>query len=268
MLQVVKKILHFPPGFLYWVKSAGWLAALTWTVYRTKTALGFQPSILKVKPHRAKYPVLARLGDSSDMTVFCQIFQFDEYACLRNISSPSVILDLGANVGYSSAYLLSCFPAATVVAIEPDPDNFELCRKNLAPYGDRAQVVLGAVWSKRCRLVLSRRTIGECREWATQVRESEGNQEEASVEAWDVPGLLQLTGGREIDLLKVDIERSEMELFGGNSTEWLPLVRNICIELHGADCREVFLRALKDYDYTLGISGELTICRDLRRKKT
>jgi FkbM family methyltransferase len=261
MLQIVEKITHL-------VKSAGWRAALTWGVFRTKKALGFREAsgFLKIKPRQTKYPVIARLGGSSDMEVVNQIFVVDEYACVRNISSPSLILDLGANVGYSSAYFLSCFPTATVVAVEPDPGNFELCRKNLAPYGDRAIVVHGAVWSKRSRLKLSRDAFGDGREWATQVYESDGYEDEATVDGWDIPSLLHLGGGRQIDLLKVDIERSELEVFGASSPSWLPKVRNICIELHGPDCREVFLEALKDFDYDLGSSGELTISWNLQPK--
>jgi FkbM family methyltransferase len=208
----------------------------------------------------------ARLGGSSDLTVFKQIFQFEEYACLLDIPSPRLIVDLGANVGYSSAYFLSCFPTATLLAVEPDPSNFEICCKNLAPYGSRAQIVLGAVWSNRSRLVLSRGTFGDGCEWATQVRQSEGKEDQATVEGWDIPSLLDLAGSKQIDLLKVDIERSELDLFGGGSSSWLPQVRNICIELHGEDCKDVFLGALKDFEYDLGYSGELTICRNLRRK--
>lgn len=106
-------------------------------------------------------------------------------------------------------------------------------------------MVLGAVWSKCGKLVLSWGTFGDGREWATQVHESEGGNNEATVEAWDISALLQLGGGC-----------------------WLPKVRNICIELHGADCREVFLGALQRFEYNLEFSGELTICRNLRHKTT
>ena len=262
MQQIVKK-------FIDWVKAAGWPAALTWGVFQMKKALGLQqPTNLKIKPRQTMYPVVARLRGSSDMEVVNQIFVVDEYACVRNISSPRLIFDLGANVGYSSAYFLTCFPDATVVAVEPDPGNFELCRKNLAPYGDRAKVILGAVWSKRSRLKLSRDTFGDGREWATQVHESEGNADHAIVDGWDIPSLLHLVGGTHIDLLKVDIERSELEIFGDSSSSWLSKVSNICIELHGPDCREVFLDALKDFDYDLGSSGELTVSWNLQRKAT
>ncbi|HEY9141580.1 MAG TPA: FkbM family methyltransferase [Bryobacteraceae bacterium] len=221
---------------------------------------------MTIKPSYVLHPVVARLRGSSDMNVFSQIFAWEEYACLRSVSSPRWILDLGANAGYSSAYFLSCFPTAKVIAVEPDPDNCDLCRRNLAPYGKRARVVPGAAWSTRARLVLSRGTFGDGREWATQVFFSADR--EGLVEGYDIPSLLEMTGGEPIDILKVDVERSELEIFGDNSSSWLPKVRNICIELHGADCREVFLRALKDFDYDLGTSAELTLCRNLRRKAT
>jgi FkbM family methyltransferase len=230
-------------------------------------ALGLrEPATLSIKPRQAKYPVVVRLRGSSDMEVFGPIFVAEEYACLEEISLPKLVLDLGANVGYSSAYLLSRFPSAAVVAVEPDPGNFEQCRENLAPYGSRVRLVLGGVWPNRSRLVLSRPASGDDREWATQVRESDGSDDVPTVEAWDIPSLLELAGQEQIDLLKVDIEGSEVHLFGSNFSSWLPKVRNICIELHGADCREVFFAALRNFDYELGFSGDLTICRNLRPK--
>jgi hypothetical protein len=161
MLQIVRKVGLLPSVFVYWLVSTGWRAALTWTSYRIRTAVGIpEPSTIQIKPHLAQFPVTARLGGSSDIDVFHQIFQADEYACIRDIETPRFILDLGANVGYSSAYLLSCFPNAKVLAVEPDPANFELCCRNLAVYGDRAKVVLGAAWSKRTNLKLSRGAHG------------------------------------------------------------------------------------------------------------
>jgi hypothetical protein len=71
-----------------------------------------------------------------------------------------------------------------------------------------------------------------------------------------------------VDLLKVDIERSEIELFAKNTDSWLPRVKNICIELHGPDCEAAFFSALAPYDFEVSHSGELTICRDLRPKKS
>lgn len=253
--------------FRNWVKSVGWRAACTWAIYRARMALGFpQPTILKIWPRQAKHPVIARMGESSDIWVFNQIFNCNGYAGLRDIQSPRLILDLGANVGYASAYFLSLFPSATVIAVEPDPGSFELCRQNLAPYGDRARLVLGASWPRRSQLVLLRGNAEDGREWATQVREARDQDEEATVQGWDVPSLLELAAADQIDLLKVDIEGSELQLFEASSASWLPHVRNICIEFHGNDCEQLFLHALRDFEYDLTRSGELSVCRNLRRK--
>jgi FkbM family methyltransferase len=250
-----------------WAKSAGWSAALTWIIYRAKTALGFrEPLALTLKPSLAQFPVVVRLGGSTDLNVFCQIFQIREYSRLSDLSSLRLILDLGANVGYTSAYFLSAFPDATVVAVEPDPKNFGQCSGNLAPYGGRAKVVKGAVWSTSAKLAISGATMGAGWEWARRVQPVTGDEKELAVEGWDIPSLMQLAGAKTIDLLKCDIEGSELELFGDNSSSWLPNVRNICIELHGADCERVFFEALKGFDYDLETSGELTMCRNLRPK--
>jgi FkbM family methyltransferase len=201
------------------------------------------------------------------MDVFDQIFLFEEYLCLRNLKDPSFVLDLGANVGFSSAYFLSAFPKARIVAVEPDERNLAICKINLSPYGDRALLVHGAVWSRPTTLRLLEDAVGGDREWATQVGESvEDERTPKMVQAWDVGSLIDMDGGGTVDLLKVDIERSELAVFGESSASWLHRVRNICIELHGKDCEEVFFAALKGFEYELEYSGELTICRNLRRR--
>lgn len=223
------------------------------------------PRALRLQPARVRHPLSVRTGNSSDVDVFWQIFLMEEYECLADLPEPKLILDLGANVGYASAYFLNRFPKARVVAVEPDPENCRICRRNLAPYGARARVVAGAAWPERTSLALSRGAYGDGREWATQVRERATAEDGDRVEGWDMASLMEMAGADQVDLLKVDIERSEIELFGRNVGGWLPRVRNICIELHGPDCREAFFRALAGYEYALESWLELTICRNLRR---
>jgi hypothetical protein len=87
-----------------------------------------------------------------------------------------------------------------------------------------------------------------------------------SVQAWDVGALIEIAGAEQVELLKVDIERAELAVFGDTARKWLPKVRNICIELHGPDCEEAFFSALADFDYELDHAGELTICRNIQPK--
>jgi FkbM family methyltransferase len=206
-----------------------------------------------------------RGGSSSDIDVFDQIIMGLEYEPLNDLQ-PHFILDLGANIGLSSAWFLSRFPRAEVLAVEPDPCNFYLCCHNLARYGRSARVLLGAAWSKRSKVVLSH-SSGDGREWASRVYDYPSHGTEPQVDAWDIASLIKMSNAKAVDLLKVDIERSELEVFARGYEDWLPLVRNICIELHDRECKEVFFTALANYDFDLLASDELTICKNLRQKR-
>jgi FkbM family methyltransferase len=201
------------------------------------------------------HPVDAR-PFSTDLDVFKQVLRDQQYSNAVELA-PRVIVDCGANVGYTSAYFLSRFPSARVIAIEPFPSNVEMCRRNLAPYGDRVTLHAAAIWSKRCNLAFDHETIKD--EWSVMVRPA-GPGDGETIAAIDIPSL----GLACIDLLKVDIERAEIELFGPSSAAWLPTVSNIIIELHDQACEDIFFAALDRYTYTLSRSGELTVCRDLR----
>ena len=249
-----------------WIQSVGVATTVRWIVLGARRSMGwYRKPTWRVRPRQAQHALKARLNRSSDMSVFVQVFVFEEYKPLANLRDVRLVLDLGANVGYSAAYFLSCFPGARVVAVEPDDRNVAICRENLEPYGDRALLVHGAVWPERTQLSLSMGTYGDGLEWATQVKPPEEGAT-GTVQAWDVGSLMEMAGLSCVDLLKVDIEAAERDLFGRHTERWLPRVRNICIELHGHECREVFFRALAGYDYELEHSEDLVICRNLRPK--
>jgi FkbM family methyltransferase len=224
-----------------------------------------EPESWRARPRQVQHPLTQRLRGSSDRAVFNQIFAEEEYASLSDLKDVSLVFDLGANVGYASAYFLNRFPKARLVAVEPDNRNIEVCRLNLKPYGERVLLLHGAVWSEPTSLNLSQGAFGDGREWATQVAKPETGSA-GDTQAWDVTSLIEMAATTPIDLLKVDIERAELAVFGETAKAWLPQVRNICIELHGPDCEDTFFHALADYDYELSHSGELTICRNLRPK--
>ncbi|MDX2150157.1 MAG: FkbM family methyltransferase [Bryobacteraceae bacterium] len=247
-------------------RVAGWWPAIRYSMYRVSRSLGAGSArSYRLKPRNAQHPVRIRGGNSSDFDVFRQVFVLEEYGCARAIKDPRCIIDLGANVGFASAYLLTCFPDASLLAVEPDPANYELLKQNLAPYGGRARPVLGAAWSRNATLRLMPGVYGDGREWATMVASSEEG-EAGSVAGFDVPTLCGMLGTDGIDLLKIDIERSELELFDRSTCHWLDKVRNICIELHGHDCEEKVLSALTDFDYERSQSGELAVFRNIRRR--
>jgi len=249
-----------------WWRIVGARSTIEWYLIRLGQKLGLRgPDRWRVRPRQVRHALTARLRGSSDMDVFEQIFIGQEYLSLRSLKDVSLVLDLGANVGYSSAWFLNCFPNSRVVALEPDDRNVEISRVNLKPYGERAMLVHGAVWSESTSLKLWKGAFRDGREWATQVVQPLASSG-GDVQAWDVGSLIDMAGVGKADLLKVDIERAELAVFGETARTWLPRIRNICIELHGPDCEKVFFQALAGFDYSLEYSGELTICRNLRIK--
>lgn len=242
------------------------LGALPALVYiaqglRKKYAPPRRPFTLASKD--AQYPVLCR-PDTSDLDVFDQIFVGREYRCLDDAANVGLIIDCGANVGYSSAYLLSRFRNARVIAIEPDAANHALLQENLAPYGNRAETICSAVWSHPAGLMLSEETFGNGREWSRTVREARAGEAPAMT-AIDVGSLLEQSGHERISILKVDIEGSEKVVFASNYEKWLDKVDNLVIELHSEECRAVFMAAIAGRGFSLSECDELTVCRRVPR---
>ena len=233
-------------------------------------------SPVSVKMRGVDHPLLVRPA-TSDLTIFNHIFVGREYEPLNDMEAPRLIVDAGANVGYSSAYFLSRFPTAQIIALEPDPENAELCRRNLEPYGDRARLLMRAVWPHPARLTILRYgDLGDRLECGVQVMEGSldlGALPEyvwtnrpvpsGEVEAIDLASVIEMAG-LPIDLLKMDIEKAECLVFGAEDLTWLLQVSNIAIELHGPEAGKVFFKALDGFTYESVESGELTICRNIR----
>jgi FkbM family methyltransferase len=263
---VVSPCNHYLLSLRTYAQVLGVRGSLQWLLFRARRKFQVFPAeVLTIHPRLLLHPMQIRGGSSSDIDVFEQVIMGMEYQPLNDLQ-PLFILDLGANIGLSSAWFLSRFPKATVLAVEPDPNNHDLCCHNLSRYGQRARVLLGAAWSKRTKLALSR-SSGDGREWASRVHDTRSHATDVQVDAWDIGSLIELSNAKVIDLLKVDIERAETEVFANGHDKWLPFVRNICIELHDGQCAEVFFAALRNYEYQRLDSGELTICRNLRQKQ-
>ena len=208
-------------------------------------------------------PVCARLG-TSDAQVYNDIFVNRQYDDLVLSYEPRLIIDCGANVGYASASFLTRYPTAHVIAIEPEPGNFEICRRNLAPYEHRVSLFQCAVWSHDAGLKIDR-GYRDGAEWSVQVRECRPG-EAPDIEARSIGDILHNAAVPEIDILKMDIERSEAEVFARGYEPWLKSVKNIMIELHDEECRKVFFAAMRDYNFESFESGETVICKSITPK--
>jgi len=191
-------------------------------------------------------------GATTDRRAFEQVFISRQYAwgpVLRQ--APRVIVDGGANVGYSAAFFARAFPEATIIAVEAAQSNMALLEHNTAAL-DNVHVVHAALWNRDEPLELEDATVDT---WSFSVREA-GDRGERSpdgpatstVEGITLPTLMERFGLDFIDFLKLDIEGAEAVLFESGE-QWLDRVGALAVELHehkAPGCTSSFERAIED----------------------
>ena len=203
---------------------------------------------VEIRIQRYHHAMALRLG-TSDLPVFRQVFLDEQYGHLP-IDDPHVIIDAGANIGLTSLYFLRNYPNARVIALEPDPDNFQMAYRNLRAYHNRCHVILCALWSHRARLTLHR---------GDQLCETQFREGDVPVEVYSVKDLICAHHLTHIDLLKADIEGSEAVVFANQGELELHRISCCAIELHGAECERVFFEAMAPHGFHCHRRGELTI---------
>lgn len=212
-------------------------------------------AVFFVKYFFKKYRRLIIRKKTTDTTVFFQIFISKEYDPPVKLS-PKLIIDGGANVGYTSVWLAEKYPAAEIIAIEPESANFEILKKNTEKYKN-IKAVKAALWPKNIELGVSDNRSGS---WGFSVNEtSAASSKENKVAAIKIDELLRMSGQDEISILKLDIEGAEKELFAENAENWLGKVKVIMIELHDRKkpgCSESFYSATSKYQWDKYERGE------------
>lgn len=195
---------------------------------------------------------------TSDDAAFNQVFVELDYAApfLKNFS-PKVIVDAGAYVGYSAVYFTNKYPDAQIIAIEPEDSNFNLLEKNTQAYPNIKRVK-AAIWSKKAKLQSA--NVNE-REWGFRVQESEYSKTDHSkfIPSVTIPEIMEIYGLDSIDILKIDIEGAERELFSENCEAWITKCKVIVIELHdrfAPGCSKAFYSALSNIPFRQYIRGE------------
>ena len=253
----LQRLLTRPRAIFRSSSKLGVMATLRLVAIR----FGSPDKIYKVRVPQWPHPVYVRGGKSTDSTVLYEMLVTGEYDFASGLNAPETMVDGGANIGLAAVYFLNRYPSVRTISVEPFAESVDLCRKNLAPYKERATVIQGAIWRDEDGVCLDPQN----EEWAHRVRPAAAG-ETGLTQTLTVKSLIGLCGGS-LDLLKLDIEGSEREIFGPDSMQWLPDVRNILIELHGKDCAERFFSALAHYDYEMTNCDSVYFLRNVRQKK-
>jgi FkbM family methyltransferase len=208
-----------------------------------------RPYLLEMKRRDVTFPFYLRVP-SFDFLVFEQIFLRQEYR-FDVKTSPRTIVDAGANIGLSSIYFSNRFPRSKIIAIEPEEGNFELLRRNTKPY-DNIVAVRGALWHENKSIHLVDPSQGE---WGFMTQAQDSVNERfgpvlQEVHGMTVDRIMKEHGIEHIDILKMDIEGAEREVFS-NPSSWLGSVDSLIVELHErmkSGCNRSFYHGTAGFD--------------------
>jgi FkbM family methyltransferase len=207
------------------------IAALTRLIGFAK-ALGFELSwslrSREIPLRLPGYPAdFAIRRHDSDYFVFSSIFLGGELAAYVP-REPRLIIDGGANVGFSTAYFARQYVSATVVAVEPSVENCDRIKRHCSGF-DNVRLVQGGLWSHSGLLRIQNPLEAS---WSFRCEPADGPGEGVFT-AFTVNEIINRFGSDRCDLLKLDIEGAEASVFAPGSLDWLDRVDAIFVEVHG-----------------------------------
>ena len=192
---------------------------------------------------------------STDFQVFRSVIVFGQYNISRiNNNNVKTIVDLGSNIGFSVLHFKAKFPDAHIIAVEPEKHNYDHLVKNVSHHKN-IDCLQNAIWYSKKNLGIFDSGLGEY-----GFRVVEGNQKlVGNVDAITMDDIIARYNLKTIDILKIDIEGAEKDLFTYNYESWLPKVRCIVIELHDSflpGCATAFFKAISSREFNIFCRGE------------
>jgi len=230
-------------------------------LYRQTIGLAATFGVLKdwltgtVRTHQIRlpgwqYPVGLRLP-GSDIQVVKQVFKTEEYQ-FDTVKDPQVIIDAGANIGLAAIWFTHRFPGVRIIAVEAEKNNFELLQHNIAPYPN-ITAIHAALWDKQGSIEVRDVGIGHWGFMTANADDSASTMDGhtvSEVEALTVDTLMTRFDLPFVDLLKMDIEGAELEVFR-TSDRWLDRVGAMIVELHEGmkpGCTQSFRQGSQGFD--------------------
>ena len=142
----------------------------------------------------------------SDLFTLGEIFYEGQYKLKSQLPSSPVIVDAGANIGIASIWFLGRYPGAQVHAFEPAGENFRLLAENLAPLAN-GRPYRAAIGREDGSAALG---LAECAAMHSLMASDVTSGSEI-VPVISLAEHMKTHGLKRIDLLKLDVEGSELD---------------------------------------------------------
>ncbi len=153
-----------------------------------------------------------------------ELFEEEIYRFKSTKPDPFVI-DCGSNIGLSVLYLKKLYPVATILAYEPDADNFQLLQKNVAQNNlTGVECRQKAVWIHNDTL-----TFASDGSQGSKIAEKDYGRKSVKVQAERLADVLK---ANKVDFLKIDIEGAEVDVMA-DCEPYLANVNQLFVEYHG-----------------------------------
>lgn len=192
-----------------------------------KTAIDSGPRLsldLDVGSYQAAVTLRPQDGD---LSILYEIFARDGYKVSTEVLLPEsvrTIVDAGANIGFASLYLAAKYRNAKIYSIEPNPENFALLKENTSRESRIIPIQACLTAAPDEQVFIS--TTGRASHFKMNTR-GQG----VSVKGISIEQLCREQEIDRIDLLKIDVEGAEKQIFNGAT--FLPKIGVIIAELHG-----------------------------------
>jgi FkbM family methyltransferase len=212
------------------------------------------------------FNLILRNQNFSDYDVFKQIFNHKEYDIVlkmmklnSNLQNEKIIIDAGANVGYTSIFFSNHLKSASIYGIEPSNANFEIFEKNIKFLikPESIKTYNKALCEKSNMTFKTERNFRNKMDWAITTKEDD----EGEIQGITIDQVIQDNNLEYISLLKIDIEGAERFVFKeGNDFSFLEKTQIIAIEIHDEfPVREEIYNILRINGFFIFEAGETTI---------
>lgn len=200
--------------------------------------------------------IVLRHSSQFEIDAAYEVFVGEAYRCPRPLEPASVrrIVDVGANVGYTTVYWARRFPTATFEVFEPHPGHFAVLSRTVALNRLDARVKLhhaAAGCADEVSWLIDAGTASTLKPAANAAEGSQG----IAVAVMDFFAAMR---GRRIDLLKLDCEGSEYDILMDPRFGELE-ISNLVLEWHATVRHPAIERELRERLSTLGWNVDATI---------
>lgn len=215
---------------------------------------------LKLKRKEIFLPVLKRKvyirRKTKDTATFEEIFNDNIYN-LKLPIDPETIIDAGANVGFASLFFKIKYPASRIALVEIENENVTMIKKNLKGLKD-IKIYHKGLFNKIAFFKVEDPFHASNSFVIKEVSENEP----FDVESTTVDVIMAENNFHTLDILKIDIEGAEKDLFEKNYESWLPKVKIVMIETHDRmvpKCAFTVMNTLDKYNFMLFTTAEGTM---------